>query len=414
MAFQAGDRIKTSKLGTLVVSRLISSGQFAESYLARSGRKQYFLKKYTEPSTLFSPWYAEYSKYQGEVLNRISKPIYNQWIVPVLDVFVFDDFYCQAHEWIQGQDLEQYFSTLKPEKWLDLKAATEFACSLLTAVKAIHAEGVVHTDLKPANLAIHSTKDNKHHLRVTDFDWSLIEGRNHPWDGTVRGTPFYMSYEHLSSVPPTVMSDIFTCGIILYELFTGKNPMIAIMPPGDHSLSEINGRLRVKIEDHRSIPKPTDFDPGCQLWPKASQAIYKCLSMDPQDRPTAHDLLDALTKRETRLILKHANGLELRTSRSEVESRNCYLGRERCRMFDNYKEISRLHAWLMPSKDYSKWFAVPPSKPSTNILTIEHEGREEDFRNGNTQLHTGDRIRIRGIKNRNHIVCEWVVNIEPT
>jgi len=414
MAFQAGDKIKTSKLGTLTISRLINSGQFAESYLAKSGRKQYFLKKYTEPSTLFSAWYASYSKYQGEILSRVCKPIVAQRIVPVLDVFVFDDFYCQVHEWVQGQDLEQFLSNLEPGKWLEIELATDFACSLLTAVKAIHAEGVVHTDLKPANLAIHIGKDNKQYLRVTDFDWSLIEGRRHPWEGTVRGTPFYMSYEHLSSAPLTAKSDIFTCGIILYELFTGKNPMKAIMPPGDHSLSEINSRLRIKIENHRCIPKPTDFDPGCELWPKASQAIYNCLSENPQDRPTAQGLLDALLKRETRLVLKHANGLELRTARSEVESKNCYLGRERCRMFDNYKEISRLHAWLMPSKDYSKWFAVPPSKPSTNILTIEHDGREEDFRDSNTQLHTGDRIRIRGVNNRNHIVCEWEVKIEPS
>ena len=248
---------------------------------------------------------------------------------------------------------------------------------------------------------------------VADFDWSLVEGRPHPWDGGVRGTPFYMSYEHISGQLLSQKSDMYTCGIILYEVFTGKHIVKHLLPSGDFSLDEINGHILRVFGNHGSIPTPMALDSECGLWSAADSAIHRCLSPDPRARPTASELYQALRSRASALILKGRNGFEMRTARQDVERKQSYLGRERCRMFGNYKEISRLHAWLMPSKGYNKWFAVPPSRPSTNILTIEKAGKEVEFGNEAVCLEDGDVIRIRGVADRSYVVCEWVVEVRP-
>ena len=333
-------------------------------------------------------------------------------IIPVLDVFEFDDFYCQVHEWTSDQDLEKHPSIADSNPIGD-KPIVEIASKLLQSIAAIHAVGVVHTDLKPANIMVKSDLSDSSSIRIADFDWSLIEGQAHPWEGSVRGTPFYMSYEHFTRAAPTSKSDMFTCGIILYELYTGANPMRKVLPAGDYSLGEINSQLKSKVDAHSDFPKPSELNPKASISPAIDKLLHACLSPHPAKRPSAAEALQSLTQRETKLVLRHANGVELRTSKAEVEAQKCYLGRERCRLFDNYKEISRIHAWLMPSKDYTRWFAVPAKRKATNILTIESGGREVDFGSSPIELKTGDKVRIRGLNNRDYIVCEWTVDLAP-
>ena len=413
MAYQVGDEIHSGKHGSLRVEKLLNTGAFAEAYHVKVNGSDFFFKKYTDPSTLFTPWFGEYHTYQGEVLNRLESPAVKPWIVPVLDAFIFDDFYCQVHQWNANPDVAEIIKSFDLWKESDREAALHLARLFVYAMKCIHEAGIVHTDLKPENIAVESGRDGKLVPRVADFDWSLIAGRQHPWEGGVRGTPFYMSYEHMYGGKVDSTSDIFTCGIILYEILAGVHPVKHVLPAGDHSLDELHGHLRPIIDSHGSFPTPLELNPKCGLWPGANEVLHACMAPQPSARPTIADVHRILLSKACILVLRHGNGFELRTTRQDVESQHCYLGRERCRMFGNYKEISRLHAWLMPSPDMTKWFAVPPQHPSTNILTVEKNGREERLAGSHLELEDGDKVRIRGAKDFNYVVAEWTVELRP-
>lgn len=117
-------------------------------------------------------------------------------------------------EFIKGEELS---SLLRRIGRLPADKAVEIARQLCAGLAAAHDRGVLHRDLKPANVMI----DSDGNVRITDFGIAgLIEEIR---DEDVRaGTPAYMSPEQLAGRELTVRSDIYSLGLVLYELFTGK------------------------------------------------------------------------------------------------------------------------------------------------------------------------------------------------
>lgn len=392
----------------------INTGGFAEAYQAEKRKSTYFLKKYTDPSVLFTPWVKEYIKYQEEVNRKLNSDPLQQFLVSVLDEFVYDDFYIQVHEWSPYTDLSEYLSNRKAiGSEDDLLIAKVF----MSTMAYLHSQGIIHTDLKPENIMLIKTSSNNYSPRICDFDWSLIENKKHPWEGGVRGTVFYMSYEHIISKQIKPSSDIYTCGIILYELLTGKNPIKALFASGDYSDKEIRSILQQKLKDHNIIPKPSMLcDKKFNFNSKIDNIIHQCLHPDMNKRPTAKEVHDILLNKNipVKLYLNHKNGLSLILSKKDVQNKTCYLGRERCRMFENHEFISRLQAWILPSKNFAKWFVKLPSNLPTNVLTVtKPSGNEEKLSSQPIELIPGSVVRIRGSKDYGKILCEWTVEYKP-
>jgi len=127
-----------------------------------------------------------------------------------------------AMEYVDGTGLREY---LNRRAAFDLGQLVAIMTQLLQALEFAHSRGVVHRDIKPANLIL--TGDGT--LKVADFGIARIDASNLTMTGLVMGTPSYMSPEQCQGLPSDHRSDLFSAGVVFYELLTGKKPFAGSM-----------------------------------------------------------------------------------------------------------------------------------------------------------------------------------------
>jgi hypothetical protein len=202
---------------------------------------------------------------------RLARQVSHPNVCRVHDVGEADGEIFVSMELIPGEDLASLLrriGRLPPEK------ALEIGRQVAAGLAAAHAAGVLHRDLKPANVML----DSEGRARLTDF--GVAVARRGAANAGLAGTPAYMSPELLAGGSPTVRSDLFSLGALLYELLTGRRPVEA------KSL----GELREKLE---STDPPSLSAAVPELEPRIERAILGCMARDPAARPT--DALAVLT-----------------------------------------------------------------------------------------------------------------------
>jgi len=122
-----------------------------------------------------------------------------------------------AMEFVKGRELRDFFEA---NERFAIKDVERLMLEVLDALGHAHANGVVHRDIKPANLIV--LADGK--VKVADFGIARVEKSELTQVGTVMGTPAYMSPEQFMGQPVDGRSDIFSCGVILYQFLTGEKP----------------------------------------------------------------------------------------------------------------------------------------------------------------------------------------------
>jgi tetratricopeptide (TPR) repeat protein/predicted Ser/Thr protein kinase len=168
-------------------------------------------------------------------------------------------------EFVDGDDLGKL---LKREKRLSLERALAIFRQVCAGLAAAHAQGVVHRDLKPQNVLV----DKEGHVRVADFGLARSIGDSAlTASGAILGSPAYMSPEQVKGDPTDERSDIYSLGIMLYQLVTGETPFQA---PTPHAVMEM--RLHKK-------PRPLrDVAPDAPAYLEGICA--KCLALNPSAR----------------------------------------------------------------------------------------------------------------------------------
>ena len=180
-----------------------------------------------------------------------------------------------AMEYLAGRGLRD-FLTLRLR--LGLKDTMSIMGQLLAALDFAHANGVVHRDVKPANIIMLLSG----RLKLADFGIALVDTFDLAQAGALAGSPAYMAPERHAGQEADRRSDVFSCGIVLYELLTGSKPFEG--PP--ETLGE-----KICREDFRQ---------ASELNPKGSPAsldsvIARALAKNPEERfPTARDFASAL------------------------------------------------------------------------------------------------------------------------
>jgi serine/threonine-protein kinase len=170
-------------------------------------------------------------------------------------------------EFVRGEELS---SLLKRIGRLPQDKAIDVGRQLCAGLAAVHERGVLHRDLKPANIML----DEHGEVRITDFGIAaLAEELDHR--EALAGTPAYMSPEQLDGRELTSKSDIYSLGLVLYELFTGRKAFEA------STLPEL---LRLR----RSDTTPTSLAQLVpELDPLIERVVFRCLERDPAKRPAS-------------------------------------------------------------------------------------------------------------------------------
>jgi serine/threonine-protein kinase len=159
----------------------------------------------------------------GELLARFKREaeagirLSHKHVVTVYEFGEDENMAFMAMEFIDGRSLKDLNAARAPWPLLE---ALDLAGQLLEALDFFHERGVVHRDIKPANIMV----DAAGTLTVTDFGIARTQSSDLTQVGTVLGTPSYMSPEQITGQPIDGRSDLFSVGVVLYEMLTGAKP----------------------------------------------------------------------------------------------------------------------------------------------------------------------------------------------
>ncbi|NTU62342.1 MAG: protein kinase [Chloroflexi bacterium] len=174
-------------------------------------------------------------------------------------------------EYVEGRDLK---TVIRSEAPLLLDRALDLMIQACAALGAAHRAGLVHCDVKPQNVLV--TNDGR--VKVTDFGIARAMSASVPQNvETVWGTPHYFSPEQAAGEPPTPASDVYSLGVVLYEMLAGRVPFDA------------DNHTDLAMQHLRDEPPPlTALNPAVPI--QIEQIINKAMAKDPANRYRTADL----------------------------------------------------------------------------------------------------------------------------
>jgi serine/threonine-protein kinase len=197
---------------------------------------------------------------EAEAAGKLSHPD----IVSIYDVGEEHDMAYIAMELLIGGDLTRY---CKPGHLLPHHQVLSIVADVAAALDYAHNQGVVHRDIKPANIML--LEDGS--VKVTDFGIALVVDASDTRSGVVLGTPNYMSPEQVAGQTPDGRSDLFSLGIVLYELLTGAKPF-----KGDNISAVIHA---ITHDVHPPFSESGRDIPSC-----CQEIVDKLLAKGPEER----------------------------------------------------------------------------------------------------------------------------------
>jgi serine/threonine-protein kinase len=222
---------------------------------------------------------------EAEAAGKLSHPN----IVSIYDVGEEHDMAYMAMELLNGKDLSRF---CKPEHLLPVCQVLPIIAEVAVALDYAHNQGVIHRDIKPANIML--LEDGR--IKVTDFGIALVVDASKTRTGIVLGTPTYMSPEQVDSRALDGRSDLFSLGIIFYELLTGSKPfngdtISTILhgithkahPPFSEFKIDIPACCQTIIDKLLAKELEERFDSAAQL----SKEIERCMAELPNSAPDA-------------------------------------------------------------------------------------------------------------------------------
>jgi len=205
---------------------------------------------------------AALARFHREV--RIAREISHANVCRVFDIGEANGVPFISMEYVDGEDLS---TLLRRIGRLPQDKAIDIARQLCAGIAAAHDHGVLHRDLKPSNVML----DDRGKVRIMDFG---LAGVSTEIQGSEisSGTPAYMAPEQLAGREVTIQSDIYSLGLVLYEIFTGKRAFDA---------TNLNDLLRLR--EHSSVTHPSQL--VHDMDPLVERVILRSLEAEPPRRP---------------------------------------------------------------------------------------------------------------------------------
>lgn len=207
----------------------------------------------------------------------LARQVTHRNVIRIFDLGEAEGIKFITMEYIEGRDLK---SLIREKRKFEPKEAVEIMAQVCRALEAAHSEGVIHRDLKPQNIMV----DSQAKVSVMDFGIarSMDMGAGMTQTGALVGTIEYMSPEQAKGETLDARSDLFSLGIIFYEVLTGDSPFVA-----ETAMASLYKRIketaRPPIEAQPEIPRVLN------------NLVLRCLEMDREKRyPSAAAILNDL------------------------------------------------------------------------------------------------------------------------
>ncbi len=257
------------RIGKYVVKRELGRGGMGAVYLAeQTGLGREVAIKELVPSAAADPIALKRFLQEAQVMARTSHPN----LVQVYDMEQIQGANYIVLEFVRGKSLRDWLN----RGAIPLPQVFAVMHGVLQALDYAHRHAIVHRDMKPENVLISDEGD----VKVADFgiarltDDSVAPGSTATKTGTTVGTPQYMSPEQVASSKVDGRSDLYSAGIMFYELIVGQPPFTA---------SEADGPFTLMAKHVQAPPRPPSvLKPG--LDPQLEEVILKSLSKRPEDR----------------------------------------------------------------------------------------------------------------------------------
>lgn len=214
-------------------------------------------------------------------------------IVSIYDRGEAEGTYYIAMEVIEGRSLKELIMTRGA---LPVDTAIGHAKQLLEALRFAHRHGIIHRDIKPHNVLLSADQQvkNEPRLKVTDFGIARHGASQMTEAGSIMGTAQYLSPEQARGAPVTAASDLYSAGVVLYEMLTGKVPF-----SGDSA-------IEIAMKHVTELPSPPS-QLRSEIPHELDQIVLRALAKDPEDRyQTAEEMIEDLERVEAGLPISRA------------------------------------------------------------------------------------------------------------
>jgi serine/threonine-protein kinase len=194
-------------------------------------------------------------------------------IVSIFDRGQAEGTYYIAMEYLDGRNLKELITARGPAP---IHVAVDYARQILSALRVAHRQGLVHRDIKPHNVLV----DAEGRIKVTDFGIARAGPSQMTEEGSIIGTAQYLSPEQAQGAPVTPSSDLYSVGIVLYELLTGTVPF-AGETPVELAMKHLSKVPEAPSRLRPEVPRDLDF------------VVMRALAKGPDERYQSADEMDA-------------------------------------------------------------------------------------------------------------------------
>ncbi|MCU0662053.1 MAG: protein kinase [Myxococcota bacterium] len=213
---------------------------------------------------------------EAEAMSKLSHP----HCVSVVDYGIDGSPYI-VMDYVTGRSLE----TIIGQEQISFTRAIRIALQILAGLAHAHGQGIIHRDIKPENIILNEAAGTGEQVRVIDFSLAKMAGNNGlTITGSILGTPSFMSPEQSRGEEVDARADLYSVGIVLFELLTGQNPF-----PGE-TVREI-----LRMQREKTAPDLAEFAPGFAFSPEIEAVLKKALAKSRDHRfSSAFEFMEAL------------------------------------------------------------------------------------------------------------------------